>query len=291
MNRFRTKKKVKAADEAPARPSHESAASTMAPLKPAMTFRRKKDKTEAPPRMELDLVNALPASDDFRTSLLMTGLSARFSMLREQDDPKSKMGKASDDSVLFPKRQSRLNDFGFTPQGLSDIAEVGSIRESTRRPFALDRMDSFQSSAGSSETDAQESIMARGKPAEGNNLFGGRQKIYKIPVGGSTSMKSLNGTGESSGLGGRALYGDDVSQSAFQKLKEREREERERENERRSHEEAYRSDSPPLGYNRNRETSSTTSSGPNGTQQRADYAGGAGWTGAGEGVYEDEAAV
>lgn len=266
MNRFRTKKKVKAADEAPARPSHESAAPTMTTLKPAMTFRRKKDKTEAPPRMELDLVNALPASDDFRTSLLMTGLSARFSMLREQDDPKSKIGKASDDSVLFPKRQSRLNDFGFTPQGLSDIAEVGSIRESTRRPFALDRMDSFQSSAGSSETDAHESIMSRGKPAEGNNLFGGRQKIYKIPMGGSTSMKSLNGTGESGGLGGRALYGDDVSQSAFQKLKEREREERERENERRSNEEAYRSESPPLGYNRNRETSSTTSSGPNGTR-------------------------
>ncbi|KFY70422.1 hypothetical protein V498_10351, partial [Pseudogymnoascus sp. VKM F-4517 (FW-2822)] len=231
-----------------------------------MTFRRKKDKTEPPPRMELDLVNALPASDDFRTSLLMTGLSARFSMLREQDDPKSKIGKASDDSVLFPNRQSRLNDFGFTPQGLSDIAEVGSIRESTRRPFALDRMDSFQSSAGSSETDAQESIMSRGKPAEGNNLFGGRQKIYKIPMGGSASMKSLNGTGESSGLGGRALYGDDVSQSAFQKLKEREREERERENERRSQEEAYRSESPPAGYNRNRETSSTTSSGPNGTR-------------------------
>ncbi|KFY60656.1 hypothetical protein V496_05269, partial [Pseudogymnoascus sp. VKM F-4515 (FW-2607)] len=196
----------------------------------------------------------------------MTGLSARFSMLREQDDPKSKIGKASDDSVLFPNRQSRLNDFGFTPQGLSDIAEVGSIRESTRRPFALDRMDSFQSSAGSSETDAQESIMSRGKPAEGNNLFGGRQKIYKIPMGGSASMKSLNGTGESSGLGGRALYGDDVSQSAFQKLKEREREERERENERRSQEEAYRSESPPAGYNRNRETSSTTSSGPNGTR-------------------------
>ncbi|OBT50158.1 hypothetical protein VE04_09647 [Pseudogymnoascus sp. 24MN13] len=188
MNRFRTKKKAEAADEAPARPSNDSAAPTLTPLKPAMTFRRKKEKNEPPPRMELDLVNALPASDDFRTSLLMTGLSARFSMLREQDDPKSKIGKASDDSVLFPKRQSRLNDFGFTPQGLSDIAEVGSIRETTRRPAA---------------SDAQESIMSRGKPAEGNNLFGGRQKIYKIPMGGSASMKSLNGTGESSGLGGR----------------------------------------------------------------------------------------
>lgn len=59
----------------------------------------------------LDISAALPSSDDFRTSLLMTGLSARFSMLREQDDPNSKLGKASDDSVLF-RRQSRM-DYGF----------------------------------------------------------------------------------------------------------------------------------------------------------------------------------
>ena len=181
MNRFRTKKKAKDnADEA-GRPSHDSDVAPMPALKPTKTFRRKKGKEESQPKLELDLANALPPSDDFRTSLLMTGLSARFSMLREQDDPMSKIGKASDDSVLFPKRQSRLNDFGFNPKGLADIAEVGSINESIRRPFALDRMDSFHSADGYG-TDVDGSIMARGKPAEGNNLFGGRQKIYKVPI-------------------------------------------------------------------------------------------------------------
>ena len=121
-------------------------------------------------KLELDLANALPSSDDFRTSLLMSGLSARFSMLREQDDPKSKIGKASDDSVLFPKRQSRLNDFGFQSHGLSDIAEVSSIRA----PFASNRVDSFHS-AQSSYGEEGGSIMGRAKPGEGNNLFGGRQ--------------------------------------------------------------------------------------------------------------------
>jgi hypothetical protein len=270
MNRFRTKKKVKAAEEG-GRSSHESEAPTLKPMK---TFRRKKGIPEPEPRLELDLANALPPSDDFRTSLLMTGLSARFSMLREQDDPKSKIGKASDDSVLFPKRQSRLNDFGFNPRSLADIAEVSSINGSIRPPFATsNRMDSFASDDGYG-TDTGGSIMARAKPGEGNNLFGGRQKIYKIPTAGSASMRSLNG-GEMGGMGGRALYDDDVSQSAFQKLRQREREEREQrelEQQQSYAEQAeqpsiLRSDSPPLsGYNRNRETSSTTSSGPYGTR-------------------------
>jgi hypothetical protein len=105
--------------------------------------------------------------------------------------------------------------------------------------------------------------MSRARPGEGNNLFGGRQKIFKIPAGGS---------GKGSSMGGRALYDDAVSQSAFQKLREREREEQEHELQERSQQEddgaersslPTRSTSPPLaGYNRNRETSSTTSSGP-----------------------------
>ena len=187
----------------------------------------------------------------------MSGLSARFSMLREQDDPKSKIGKAADDSVLFPKRQSRLNDFGFHSTGLHDIAEVSSIKTSIRPPFASNRIDSFHSLESSGDDGG--SIMSRAKPGEGNNLFGGRQKIYKIPVGGSN--------GDMRKMGGRALYEDDVSQSAFQKLRDREREEREREQQERDDEAdssfPLRSNSPPLlGYNRNRETSSTTSSGP-----------------------------
>lgn len=279
MNRFRTKKKSKDNGDEVGRTSNESEVPSLPTMKPSMTFRRKKGKEEPPPpKMELDLAHALPASDDFRTSLLMTGLSARFSMLREQDDPKSKIGKASDDSVLFPNRQSRMNDFGFNPKNLADIAEVGSINESIRRPFALDRGDSFHSAEGY-VTDTDGSIMSRGKPAEGNNLFGGRQKIYKIPNSGSASSKNLNAAGASAGLGHRAVYDDDLGQSAFQKLRERERDEKEREREEKERQDlssyndesrdlpsSNRPESPPLsGYNRNRETSSTTSSGPYGT--------------------------
>jgi hypothetical protein len=268
MNRFRTKKKAKEGSEGIVRASTESVAPVVpAPaIKSSKTFRRKKNQ-EPEPIPELDLSTALPSSDDFRTSLLMSGLSARFSMLREQDDPTSKIGKASDDSVLFPsKRQSRMNDFGFATHGLSDIAEVSSINGSIRPPFAYNgRVGSYHTADGYGTDDDSTyggSIMNRAKPGEGNNLFGGRQKIYKIPVKASGPSKTL-AEGGGAGMGGRALYGDDVSQSAFQRLRERERErERKEREETEQHAQTSRAESPPLsGYNRNRETSSTTSSG------------------------------
>jgi hypothetical protein len=263
MNRFRTKKKAKDAEGA-GRTLNDSETPATG-LKSSMTFRRnRRNNHESDQKPEFDVANALPSTDEFRTSLLMSGLSARFSMLREQDDPKSKLGKASDDSVLFPKRQSRLNDFSFQSNGLHDIAEVSSIKTSIRPPFlSSSRAGSYHSTDGYG-TDDGGSIMSRAKPGEGNNLFGGRQKIYKIPVGGSSA--------KGSNMGGRALYEDDVSQSAFQKLREREREQREHELQKQSQQEdddaeqlflPNRSASPPLsGYNFNRETSSTTSSGP-----------------------------
>jgi hypothetical protein len=264
MNRFRTKKKAKEAPEGQVRASTDSDGSSVPALKTSKSWGRKKNQ-EPEPQLEIDLTNALPSSDDFRTSLLMSGLSARFSMLREQDDPNSKIGKASDDSVLFPKRQSRLNDFGFQSNGLSDIAEVSSINGSIRPPFAFGRADSYGAGDGYGTDDdsPQGSIMNRSKPGEGNNLFGGRQKIYKIPVNASGSSRSLT---DGSGMGGRALYENDVSQSAFQKLREREREQERQRQERLEREEieaqSSRPSSPPFsGYNRNRETSSTTSSG------------------------------
>ncbi|KAI2465841.1 hypothetical protein F4781DRAFT_376557 [Annulohypoxylon bovei var. microspora] len=251
MNRFRTKKKVKEDISAP-RPSQDSESSI--PFRP---FRKGK-KTQEPEKVEIDLSTALPSKDEFRTSLLMTGLSARFSMLREQDDPSTKIGKASDDSVLFPKRQSRLDYGGF--RGLGDIAEVESIRAggpfAGKDPYAFDDADSFTAS----------SVMGRSKQTEGNNLFGGRQKIYKIPVGTNPS-KTLGG-----GMGGRALYDDDVALSAFQKWRQAERERKssdedgdgsERRNSREMEIDALRAESPILSnYNQKRETSSTTSSIP-----------------------------
>ncbi|KAI1451439.1 hypothetical protein F4805DRAFT_463788 [Annulohypoxylon moriforme] len=251
MNRFRTKKKVKEEISAP-RPSQDSESSI--PFRP---FRKGK-KAQEPEKVEIDLSTALPSTDEFRTSLLMTGLSARFSMLREQDDPSTKIGKASDDSVLFPKRQSRLDYGGF--RGLGDIAEVESIKAAA--PFT--RKDSSTFDDGDSFTAS--SIMGRSKPIEGNNLFGGRQKIYKIPVG-TNPAKTLGG-----GMGGRALYDDDVALSAFQKWRQAERERKSSEEDRDGSEkrnsgqmeiDIFRAESPVLSnYNQKRETSSTTSSIP-----------------------------
>ncbi|KAM7201603.1 hypothetical protein V8F20_004831 [Naviculisporaceae sp. PSN 640] len=244
MNRFRTKRRAKD-DSAAGRSSEDSEA---APPKSSFTFRRGKKTQVEEPKKEIDLATALPSTDDFRTSLLMTNLSARFSMLREQDDPNTKIGKASDDSVLFPKRQSRMADFGYgAGLGLSDIAEVESIKAPFMRTDSLASDDASSTKSGS--------IMSRPKPAEGNNLFGGRQKVYKIPAGSS------------GGLGGRALYDDDVPLSSFQRwrLAEKEKAYAQEEQDDSAGDgdaEPSRSDSPPpAGYNQKRETSSTTSSG------------------------------
>jgi hypothetical protein len=202
----------------------------------------KKGQEEVKPEFNLDA--ALPKIDDFRTSLIMPGLSTRFSMLREQDDPSSKMGKASDDSVLQPKRQSRLHEFGFVPGGLSDIAEVSSLSGSIRPPFNVERQNSFDSRE---EDDGSGSMMSRARPGEGNVLFGGRQKIYMIS---NNSTKGL----------GRTLYDDDVNMSAYQKLRQ---EEKDRLRQQEADEQSGQRSEPssPSALSRKRETSSSTNSG------------------------------
>lgn len=179
---------------------------------------RKGKKVVVEEKPQLDMTTVLPSSDDFRTSLIMPSLSTRFSMLREQDDPNSKMGKASDDSVLQPKRSSRLLDFGFTSNTLNDIAEVASIKSSIRPPFARPGHDSYGSEEGygtDNDSSYNGNMMTRARPGEGNVLFGGRQKIYKVPT---ASTKSI-GSGSERGLG-KLIYDDDVSMSAFQKYRQ-----------------------------------------------------------------------
>lgn len=248
MNRFRTKKKQKEVEAPTTRSSEDSEQSSL----PFRGFRNRKKVQQEETKPEFDLATALPSTDDFRTSLLMSNLSARFSMLREQDDPNTKIGKASDDSVLYPNRQSRMADFGFSGgAGLADIAEVESIRAAT-----FLRKDSF----ASDDTDVKGGVMNRSKPLEGNNLFGGRQKVYKIPAGSKAAA---------GGLGGRALYDDDVPMSAFQKWRQAERERSMERGEAQSDQpeedvEPTRSASPPpSAYNQKRETSSTMSSASN----------------------------
>lgn len=202
----------------------------------------KKGQEEVKPDFNLDTV--LPKADDFRTSLIMPGLSTRFSMLREQDDPASKLGKAMDDSVLQPKRQSRLHEFGFVPGGLSDIAEVSSLNGSIRPPFAKERQGSFASTQ-TQDDDGSGSVMNRARPGEGNVLFGGRQKIYVI----SNTSKGL----------GRTLYDDDVNMSAYQKLRQEEKERLRQQDA--EYQDQQSEPSSPSALSRKRETSSSTNSG------------------------------
>ncbi|KAM0721118.1 hypothetical protein Q7P37_003404 [Cladosporium fusiforme] len=222
MNRLLNRKKT---DESLANIDTRSQTSTPSlpspGLKKSATSRWKKSgrqtKEQPEPKPELDLSGALPSNDDFRTSLLMANLSQRFSMLRDQDNPDSIVGKASDDSVLEPRRRSRKLDFGFGASGLTDIDEVMSINSSIRPPFANEKHQSFRSDDGyMSESDGPHSggMMARSRPGEGNTMFGGRQKVYMIPKNGAASTKSL----------GKFLYDDDVGMSAFQKHRQRERE-------------------------------------------------------------------
>ena len=222
----------------------------------------KKKKPAEPPKLKFDIATALPTTDEFRQSLLMANLSARFSMLREQDDPSTKIGKASDDSVLFPKRASRLNLFTHNP--LADISEVDSIRESIiQPPFAQeDRSHSIGSDDYTSDDGA--GVMRRGRPTEGNNLFGGRQKLYRIPAG-SSSAKSLSG---SEGMG-RHMYESDVSLSLFQQMRQNEREERMRErlhlsesSQNTESDEREVTSSPTTAFSKDRGTTSSTNSGP-----------------------------
>ncbi|EME41646.1 hypothetical protein DOTSEDRAFT_55414 [Dothistroma septosporum NZE10] len=217
---FSSKKK---ANDGPTTNSNEQALNALSQpaspnLKKSSTMRWKKSKKQLPElKPQLDLSAALPSTDDFRTSLLMPSLSTRFSMLREQDDPTSLLGKASDDSVLLPRRKSRMmHDFGFASTALGDIAEVSSFKGSVRPPFArTSRENSYISEDGyGSEADATQSVMSRSRPGEGNVLFGGRQKVYKIPTSGATSTRSL----------GKLVYEDDVGMSAFQKFRHKDRE-------------------------------------------------------------------
>ncbi|KAL4871930.1 hypothetical protein BDV12DRAFT_163385 [Aspergillus spectabilis] len=202
MNRFRKsrkepkKEKVKEVKEEVVLPESGPPTSFGAILK------KSKKEPEPKPDLDLDLASALPSTDDFRTSLLMPKLSARFSMLREQDDPESLIGKASDDSVLFPRRASRLNLFGHNPTLLTDIDEASDC---SRPSVNLGRGSYASGSDGYTGDDDSHpgSIMSRGRRTEGNNLFGGRQKVYKI---------ASSGSGRS---GGRAVYEHDIHQTVF----------------------------------------------------------------------------
>lgn len=256
MNVF--KKKGKAKDDAymipPAQPIDAPP-----PSKISRSLKRKQKQVEQP-KLEVDLTTALPETNDFRTSLLMPGLSARFSMLREQDDPNTKLGKASDDSVLFPKRASRLNLFAHNP--LTEISETESIRLPYRPPFAEpERSQSF--SEGGTYANDDTNVLNRSRPTEGNNLFGGRQKMYRVP--NATSSNRELGNEPAPIAVGKHMYQKDIVSSTYQQYRAKARDEsRERplSSETEEHENSSLVNTPSTGFSKSRGTASSTASGP-----------------------------
>jgi hypothetical protein len=259
------KKKGKAKDDTYVIPT-ASSSDTALPSKMSRSLKRKQ-KTAPEPKPHVDLSVALPDTNDFRTSLLMPGLSARFSMLREQDDPTTKVGKASDDSVLFPKRASRLNLFAHNP--LTDIAETESIRTTFKAPFAEgDRSSSYTADGGYASDEG--GMLSRPRPTEGNNLFGGRQKMYRIPTAVSSgSSKDLSDI-QVPITSAKHVYQHDVVLSPYQqmRLKSRENSTREDSRERSASNGGDDNDrhsvvnTPSTGFSKSRGTTSSTASGP-----------------------------
>ncbi|KAK6346383.1 hypothetical protein TWF730_010709 [Orbilia blumenaviensis] len=215
----------------------------------------KRNKSQPPPasRPQVDLTQALPPTDDFRISLMMPNLEKRFSVLREGEDQEgpgtSGMGYgALASGTLF--KDDKDDEFAKpTAAGLTDITEVASIRSGSRAE------GSFDLPGRTAQTeDYSGSIMDRPRQGEGNVLFGGRQKVFRVNAVGAgsddveDSPLSPIGRGR---IGGRALYTDDLpAPTGFRKGSTVDRE-------------SPRSQSPPpLNYNLDRNTQSSTNSGP-----------------------------
>lgn len=167
---------------------------------------------EPPPKPELDIEHALPPSDDFRTSLLMPNLAQRFSILQMEAAAAAaaaasgKMNgenfSAAPDGFVFPNPQ-------FTP--LREITETSSLAESGTVEQNRLTMKSQESIA----SDESAGIMNRSRGGEGNVLFGGRQKVYRVPNAYTSSRDPADDSNPGSPMGGRVVYDYDLSETAF----------------------------------------------------------------------------
>ncbi|KAF2857569.1 hypothetical protein K470DRAFT_260690 [Piedraia hortae CBS 480.64] len=198
MNRILKKKASPEPSSVPNRPLSPTTPAPPPKKSAARRWKKTKKTPEAAAAEPVNIAAILPSSDDFRTSLLLPNLSARFSMLRQQDDPNSILGKANDDSVLPTSSAPHLGH----------ISEVSSLTSSPRPPFADSDPFAIESGYGSDgDVASHTSVMSRPRPGEANVMFGGRQKVYRIPTSGSSSS-----TGK-----GKAMYEADVHLSAFQR--------------------------------------------------------------------------
>ncbi|KAF8466373.1 hypothetical protein BDZ91DRAFT_169865 [Kalaharituber pfeilii] len=196
MHRLRTKKSKGPKDEA----ENESSGGGL------LSFKRGKN-APPPAKPVIDIAAALPSTDDFRTSLLMPNLAQRFSILaHEQSDSASQSSSKSGNNDALASFNFSHN---FSGSGLPDIAETGSISGSITGKNGAGNACSRDSHTSDEST----SIMNRSRPGEGNVLFGGRQKVYRVVA--SSARDSSEDSREPRSLGGRVYYDNDISDSTF----------------------------------------------------------------------------
>lgn len=165
---------------------------------------------EPPPKAELDIEHALPPSDDFRTSLLMPNLAQRFSILQMEA---AAAAAAAASGKMNGENFSVADGFVFSnPQftPLREITETSSIAESGAEHHRLTTKS--QESAASDESAG---VMDRSRGGGGNVLFGGRQKVYRVPNAYSNGRDPTDDSNPGSPMSGRVAYDYDLSESAF----------------------------------------------------------------------------
>ncbi|EPS43228.1 hypothetical protein H072_2768 [Dactylellina haptotyla CBS 200.50] len=220
----------------------------------------KRNKSQPPPasRPQVDLTQALPPTDDFRISLMMPNLEKRFSVLREGEQrPEDGPGAhgigygALASGTLF--NDGKDGEFVRPPNnhnGLADITEIASIRSGSRAEGSLDLPENPMQNV-----DYGGSMMDRPRQGEGNILFGGRQKIFRVNTAATGSSDEAGDSPLSpvsrGRMGGRALYTDDLPTPGNPRKGSA------------TEKNTARSQSPPpSNYNLDRNTQSSTTSGP-----------------------------
>lgn len=202
---------------------------------------------EPAPKPELDIEHALPPSDDFRTSLLMPNLAQRFSILQMEA---AAAAAAAASGKMNGENFSVADGFVFSnPQlaPLREITETSSIAESGTIEHNRLTIKSQESVA----SDESAGVMDRSRGGGGNVLFGGRQKVYRVP---NASKDPADDSNPGSPMSGRVVYDFDLSETAFTASGRR--------REQHDSEDIGSPTSDSNGDNRNRYTNSSTGSAP-----------------------------
>lgn len=203
MHRLRARKKGKTDDDVPPVPN----------LSSAMPFLKRNKASPAPEKPDLGaaLESALPPSDDFRTSLLMPNLANRFSILKEQEAAAAAASQARGAAIGGLEAGSESTYSVARHSNLGDIAE-GDVN-SAQDPSQAQSPNRYttRSNEESGRPSEDGSVMSRGRGGDGNVLFGGRQKVYKVTNKALRGVGSLEDLRSESPIGtGRALYQPDI---------------------------------------------------------------------------------